>query len=83
MTDLPTLEEAAELFQKIPALWMEATLQERRQLLNPLIERVYVDMESKLIGAMVPIATFRTVLDAAIQKIDRSDVVLLTVIEAR
>ena len=78
VTDLPTLEEAAELFQNIPALWMEATLQERRQLLNPLIERVYVDLETKLIGAIVPVAAFRTVLDTAMSRTNCSDVLLLT-----
>ncbi len=78
VTDLPTLEEAAELFQNIPALWMEATPQERRQLLNPLIERVYVDLETKLIGAIVPVAAFRTVLDTAMSGTNCSDVLLLT-----
>ena len=78
VTDLPTLGEAAELFQNLPALWTEATPQERRQLLNPLIERVYVDMESKLVGAIAPVPAFRTVLDAAIQRVDGSTAILLT-----
>ena len=78
VTNLPDLEEAAELFQNLPALWEEAIPQERRQLLNPLIERVYVDMEAKLIGAITPVPTFRTLLDAAIQRNNSSTAVLLT-----
>ena len=78
VTGFPTLEEVAALFQSIPALWMEATLHERRQLLNPLIERVYVDMDSKLLGAITPVPAFRTVLDAAMVRTDGSPAVLLT-----
>jgi len=78
VTDLPTLEEAAELFQNLPTLWTEATPPERRQPLNPLIERVYVDMESKLVGAITPVPAFRAVLDAAIQRVDGSKALLLT-----
>ena len=36
---LPTLEEAAQLFEDIPQLWREATPEERRKLISPLIER--------------------------------------------
>jgi len=78
VTELPTLEEAAELFQNLPELWTEATTQERRQLINPLIERVYVDMESKLVGAITPVPAFRTVLDVAIQRVEGSRALLLT-----
>ncbi len=78
VTELPTLEEAAELFQNLPELWTEATTQERRQLINPLIERVYVDMESKLVGAITPVPAFRTVLDAAIQRVEGSRALLIT-----
>ncbi|MFQ6027729.1 MAG: recombinase family protein [Dehalococcoidia bacterium] len=56
--ELPTLEEAAQLFADIPQLWEEATPEERRKLLDPLIERVYVDLESSLIGAIVPCRLF-------------------------
>ena len=36
---LPILEEAAQLFEDIPQLWREATPEERRKLISPLIER--------------------------------------------
>ncbi len=78
VTDMPTLEEAAELFQNLPALWTEATPQERRQLLNPLIERVYVDMGSKLIGAITPVPAFRTVLDSAMERTQDSSALLFS-----
>jgi hypothetical protein len=38
--ELPTLEEAAQLFENIPQLWEEATPEERRNLMSPLVERV-------------------------------------------
>ena len=60
---LPTLEEAAELFEDIPQFWTEATPEERRKLISPLIERVYVDMGTSIIGAIVPVAGFRRLLD--------------------
>ena len=63
---LPTVEEAAQLFEDIPQLWKEATPEERRKLLSPLIERVYVDMESSGIGAIVPAAGFRRLLEGAV-----------------
>ena len=48
VVELPTIQEAAELFGNIPELWAEATPEERRLLLSPLIERVYVDMDTRL-----------------------------------
>ena len=35
---LPTLEEAAQLFENLPQLWREATPEERRKLISPLVE---------------------------------------------
>ncbi len=64
-TDLPSLEEAAELFSDIPTLWKEATPEERRQLISPLLERVYLDMESTSIGAIIPQPAFRQLLEGA------------------
>ena len=60
---LPRLEEAAELFEDIPQLWKEATPEERHKLISPLIERVYVDMGTSTIGANVPEAGFRRLLE--------------------
>ena len=46
-------------------------------MLNPLIERLKVDMESKLVGAITPVPAFGTVLEA-IQIVDASTAILLT-----
>ena len=72
----PSHTEAAELFNDIPQLWKEATSAERRKLISPLIERVYVNMELKQVGAIVPTPAFRTLLQCAVQK-SRSEVVLV------
>ena len=75
---LPTIQEVAELFENIPTLWMEATPAERRMLLSPLIERVYVDMGTKLVGAITPVPAFRTIPKGAMTRTDNSPVALLS-----
>ncbi|MFQ6026960.1 MAG: recombinase family protein [Dehalococcoidia bacterium] len=76
--ELPTLEEAAQLFADLPQLWKEATPEERRKLLSPLVERVYVDLESSMIGAIVPVPAFRRLLDGAMTKAASSAALLLS-----
>ena len=76
--ELPTLEEAAQLFENIPQLWEEATPEEGRRLLSPLIERVYVDMECSIIGAIVPVTGFRRLLEGAMVRAESSAVTLLS-----
>ena len=76
--ELPTLEEAAALFEDIPQFWTEATPEERRQLISPLLERVYVDMESSRIGAIVPVAGFRRLLAGALVRAESSAAMLLS-----
>ena len=49
-------------------MWEEATPDERRRLLAPLIERVYVDVDSKRSSGIVPAPAFRTLLDRAMQR---------------
>jgi hypothetical protein len=75
--ELPTLEEGAQLFENIPQLWEEATPEERSKLLSPLIERVYVDLESSRIGAVVPVPTFRRLLEGAIVRAGSPPAMLL------
>ena len=65
------------MFQNIECLWKEATGEERRRLLSPLVERVYVDMEQKLVGAITPTPAFRALLQCAVQK-SRSGVYVLS-----
>jgi len=76
--ELPTLEEAARLFGDIPQLWEEATPEERRKLISPIVEQVYVDMESSMIGAIVPAAGFRRLLEGAMARAEDSAVMLLS-----
>ena len=71
----PSIEDAVELFQHIESLWKEATREECRRLLRPLIERVHVDMDLKLVGAITPTPAFRALLQCAVRK-SGSDVVL-------
>ena len=79
----PTLGDAAELFGDIPALWEEAGPEERRLLVAPLIERVYVDIESKRVGAFTPSPAFRSLLAAATQRRSQSRAVILSPAETR
>ena len=76
--ELPTLEEAAQLFRDIPQLWKEATPEEQRKLLSPLLERVYVDMEIGRIGAIAPAPGFRRLLEGAMTPSPGSHVLLLS-----
>jgi hypothetical protein len=76
--DLPTLEEAAKLFSNTPALWKEATPEERRQMISPLLERVYVDLELSVIGAIVPAPAFRRLLEGAMVKAKSPAALLLS-----
>ena len=73
----PSYVEAAELFENIDGLWKEATGEERRRLLSPLIERVYVNLELKLVGAIVPTPAFRALLQCAVRT-SRSELVLVS-----
>jgi len=77
-TELPTIEDAAKLFEDIPQLWKEATPEERRKLISPLIERVYVDMDSRLVGAITPVPAFRTLLNNAMAKSESAAMMLLS-----
>ncbi|HZA21312.1 MAG TPA: recombinase family protein, partial [Dehalococcoidia bacterium] len=76
--ELPTLEEAARLFEDIPQIWEEATPEERRKLLSPLVERVYVDMEFSMIGAIRPVLAFRQLLEGAMSRAESSAAMLLS-----
>jgi hypothetical protein len=53
------------LASRVPSLWEEATPEERRRLLIPLVERVYVDISTKRVGAIVPASGFRLLLENA------------------
>ena len=76
--ELPTIEEAVRLFENIQQLWEKATPDERRRLISPLIERVYVDMECSMIGAIVPASGFRRVIEGAMVRAESSPAMLLS-----
>ena len=80
--ELPALEQAAQLFEEIPQLWEEATPEEKRKLFSPLVERVYVDMEYSLIGAVVPVPAFRQLLEGGVTRAESSAAILLSEDEA-
>ncbi len=71
------IDEAVALFSDIPQLWAEATVEERRKLIGPLIQRVYVDLERKQIAAIVPEPPFQILLAHAIQKAPEVPVLLV------
>jgi len=73
----PSVEEAAVLLADLPALWTEATNEERHRLIAPLIERVYIDVESRRIAAITPAPVFRSLLEGALEETGRSACVLL------
>ena len=64
-------------------MWERSRVDERRQLLDPLIERLYVDIDSGLLGALTPTPAFRDLLDHAMQRTEASRAVLLTSEELR
>ncbi len=73
----PAIEEAVELFSDIPMLWNEATVEERKRLMNTLIEMVYVDLETKHVAALRPTPAFRALLGKAIETIPDAPVMLI------
>ena len=77
LTIAPTYNEAAELLTNLDLLWKEATAEERSKFLTPLVERVYVDLELKRIGAICPTPGFRALLQNAVER-SESDCVLIS-----
>ena len=75
---LPTPEEAASLPGDIPHLWEEAAEDERRKVISPIVERVCVDMESRRIGAIAPVAGFCGLLASAMVTAESSAGMLLS-----
>ncbi len=73
----PAVEAAVELFTNIPMLWAEATPDERRQLVNPLVELVYVDLETKRVAAFKPAPAFRVLFGTGIEVAPNAPVLLL------
>lgn len=81
VVSLPSIDEAAELFGNLSGLWKEATAEERGQLISPLLDRVYVDIETRRVGAITPAPAFRTLLDGALERTNRSTCVVMPTFE--
>ncbi|MPZ99097.1 MAG: hypothetical protein GEU80_07110 [Dehalococcoidia bacterium] len=75
--DIPILEDAAALLEHLPQVWTEATFDERRELVTPLIEQVYVDIGTRRIAGLLPAPAFRTLLESAVRAAPDASVVLL------
>jgi len=73
----PGIEDAAALLSDLPALWNEATSEERQRLIAPLVERAYLDVELRCIAAIVPTPAFRTLLQNALDEITQPTCVLV------
>jgi len=73
----PSFEEAAGYFASMATLWERANSEERRRLVAPLIERVYLDIESKRIGAVTPTPEFRVLIEHALDITDDPKVILV------
>ncbi len=64
--DVDAAKEAGKLLEQLPALWEEADLSERRQLLTAMLEAVYVDtVEERAIVALKPKPAFRALFQIA------------------
>ena len=59
----PSRSEAAELFSDMPALWDRAANEERRRLIAPLIQHVYVDLDAERIRSAMPTPDFNPAHD--------------------
>jgi len=57
-TDYGTLEDAATLLTNFSAMWDEATLTERRDLLRTALREVQVDVEQNLVTLLKPYPVF-------------------------
>jgi len=72
------LEEAVTLFNNIPLLWSEATTEERRKLISPLIRRVYVDLEAKEVAILIPEPPFEAMMRSALESAPGAPVLLVS-----
>jgi len=70
-------EEAGSLLQDLPHLWEQATLAQRRSLLQAMLESVYVDhKDAKAIVAIQPKPAFRAIFQVATTR-EGSGVILI------
>lgn len=63
---MPNLEQAAGLLQNLQATWDVATPEERRQIVQTLLERGLLDSDKGPAVAIEPKAEYRTLFDVAV-----------------
>jgi len=71
------IEGCIALLKNLSALWNEATPEERSRLIAPLIERVYIDVETRRIAAITPAEGFGSLLQGVLDQPDWSACFLL------
>ena len=71
------LDEVAELLGGLPEFWDGAKADERRRLLQHLVEAVYVDIGSKRVSGIVPVPAFRTLVESGIGRIAGQPAILV------
>ena len=62
----PAYEEAAALLGDLPRIWEQATADERRRLLAPLLTAVYIDIEARRVSGITPTPGFDALLVGAV-----------------
>ncbi len=67
----PDLETVAALVGDLSALWNAATAIERQQLLEPLVDRAFVDLTAKVLVRVSPAPAFGALLRAATRRTRR------------
>ena len=73
----PSFEQAASLFADMVSFWKRADTSERRRLIAPLVERVYVDIEAKQLAGLRPTLEFRVLMEHALEISPNPKVILV------
>ncbi len=69
--EVPELEAVAALCGDLGRLWECATPSERQLLVEPLVDRAYVDLEAKQLVRLAPAPAFRSLLEVAARRTKR------------
>jgi hypothetical protein len=80
---LPSIEEAAQLIDDLPLLWQDAQPEERRKLVAPLVDHVYLDLRNKKITAIKPKPGFKDLLTHSLKRMKPAPCILLSPEEVR
>jgi hypothetical protein len=69
--EVPELEAVAALCSDLGRLWECATPAERQLLVEPLVDRAYVDLEAKQLTRVAPAPAFRSLIEVAARRTRR------------